>query len=408
MPCQFIMSKWQKVQYLFINNIILINHQNIVKFYNKMHIFVIIKCQLNKIFVNKQQDMNNLFAERLKSARMMNGLSLQDLADRLQGRITRQAIHKYEKGEVLPDSEMMGYLSEALGVRPDFFVRETFVELGEVKFRKIVKLPVKEQNSIIERTREMLERYLELEEIVGVQTKFSNPITLKSIVSLDDVEKAAIDVRNVWKLGNEPISNVIELFEDNCIKVLQIEANDEFDGMQAWVNNQTIPVIVLNINNLKSGDRKRFTALHELGHLLLPLKDVPEKMSEKYCHAFAGMMLLPKDAALREIGIKRNKLSIQELGIVKQNYGISIQAIIYRLFNLEIISEYYMKYFFQYINQMGWKIEEPYAYTGQESSNRFDQLIFRALSEEIISISKAASLKNLKVSEFKTRLMTVE
>lgn len=57
---------------------------------------------------------------------------------------------------------------------------------------------------------------------------------------------------------------------------------------------------------------------------------------------------------------------------------------------------------------MGWKIEEPYIYNGKESSSRFDQLVFRALSEEIISISKAASLNNMKVSEFKTRLMTVE
>ena len=52
--------------------------------------------------------MNQLFAERMKSARMMNGLSLQDLSDKLGNKITRQALHKYEKGDVLPDSEMMG------------------------------------------------------------------------------------------------------------------------------------------------------------------------------------------------------------------------------------------------------------------------------------------------------------
>jgi predicted HTH domain antitoxin len=57
---------------------------------------------------------------------------------------------------------------------------------------------------------------------------------------------------------------------------------------------------------------------------------------------------------------------------------------------------------------MGWKIEEPYSYTGKEASSRFDQLVFRALSEEIISVSKAASLNNMTVSDFKSRLMTVE
>jgi hypothetical protein len=49
---------------------------------------------------------------------------------------------------------------------------------------------------------------------------------------------------------------------------------------------------------------------------------------------------------------------------------------------------------------MNWRVEEPVDYEGKESSNRFDQLIFRALAEEVISVSKAASLKNQKLAEF--------
>jgi len=68
--------------------------------------------------------MDSLFAERLKSARLMKGYSLQDLEDSLAKKVTRQALHKYEKGEITPDSEMLGHLCEALNVRPDFFLRE--------------------------------------------------------------------------------------------------------------------------------------------------------------------------------------------------------------------------------------------------------------------------------------------
>lgn len=57
---------------------------------------------------------------------------------------------------------------------------------------------------------------------------------------------------------------------------------------------------------------------------------------------------------------------------------------------------------------MGWKVEEPYEYIGLETSCRFDQLLFRALSEEIISMSKAASLKNMKLSEFRSKILVVE
>ena len=57
---------------------------------------------------------------------------------------------------------------------------------------------------------------------------------------------------------------------------------------------------------------------------------------------------------------------------------------------------------------MGWKVEEPYEYEGKEKSNRFDQLLFRALSEELISFSKAASLDNMRLAEFRAKTMTVE
>lgn len=62
-----------------------------------------------------------------------------------------------------------------------------------------------------------------------------------------------------------------------------------------------------------------------------------------------------------------------------------------------------------FIKQSGFKVVEPYHYEGQEKSSRFHQLIFRALGEELISMSKAASLNNQKLAEFQTEyLMVVE
>jgi Zn-dependent peptidase ImmA (M78 family)/DNA-binding XRE family transcriptional regulator len=351
--------------------------------------------------------MTQLFAERLKSARMMNGFSLQDLSDKLENRVSRQAIHKYENGEVIPDSEMLSYLCEALGVRPDYFTRETLVELGVISFRKIENLPSKEQNIIIERTREVLERYIELEEIMGISKPFEQPEMISSISSMEDIEQAAIKVREAWNLCDNPIPNVLELLENKNIKIIQIEASVDFDGLQTWINEK-IPVIVLNKGKLKSSDRIRFSAFHELGHLLLPLEGITEKLAEKYCHAFAGAMLFPKSAAIKEMGEKRTNISIQELGLIKKQYGISLQAIIYRLKDLGIISAYYMSYYYKYIIQMGWKVVEPYEYEGKEKSNRFDQLLFRALSEELISLSKAAALDNMKLAEFRAKTMSVE
>jgi hypothetical protein len=43
---------------------------------------------------------------------------------------------------------------------------------------------------------------------------------------------------------------------------------------------------------------------------------------------------------------------------------------------------------------------------GKEIPVRFDQLLYRSLSEELISMSKAAALKNMTFSEFRTKMLT--
>jgi Zn-dependent peptidase ImmA (M78 family)/transcriptional regulator with XRE-family HTH domain len=347
-------------------------------------------------------------ASRLKSARLMNGLSLQGLSDRIKNRITKQALSKYEQGQVIPDSEMIGILAEALNVRPDYFHTDTVIEFGEIEFRKLDSYPAKEKHRIVEIAKNELSRYIELEEILGIETKFHNPLEGIAIHSLEDIEKAAEKLREYWNLGTAAISNVIEVLEDHHVKVLEIDSDESFDGFATWVNGKNIPLIVLNKSKSKNKpDRKRFTALHELGHLLLDVNGYEEKQKEKYCHAFATAMLIPAETLKRELGGKRSKLSMNELGAIKQQYGISMQALVYRAKNLGLISENYFKQFYIVFNQLGFRVDEPVAYEGVEHSNRFSQLLFRALAEEFISISKAAALNNQKLAEFRKENMVI-
>lgn len=351
--------------------------------------------------------MNHIFADRFKSARLLNGLSLQDLANALDNKVTRQALHRYEKGEVIPDSEMVNLLSEALKVRPDYFFRDTKVEIGVIEYRKINRLSAKEEAKVVEQTREYLSRYLELEEILGLSNKFINHLSeYKNVTTYEQVNEAANYLRKKWELGTDPIFNIVELLEDKHIKVVKIDADLAFDGLQTWVNG-TIPVVAYNVRKLEKNDRIRFTLLHELGHLLLNFGDITEHQKETLCHQFAGAMLLPEETLKEELGSFRNRLFIPELGNIKKQYGISLQAIVMRAKVCGIINENYTKQFFFMIKQMNWKVDEPIQYEGVEESNRFDQLIYRALAEEQISMSKAASLKNQKLAEFRNETLLV-
>lgn len=344
-------------------------------------------------------------SERLKSARLMKGFSLQELADNIDKKITKQAINKYEKSEVIPDNEMIELLSNALSVKPNFFYRTPKINLGELKFRKLQDLSVKENNIITEKTKDLLERYTEIEEIVGIAIPFINPIKDKIIKNETDVEDAVEMIRATWNIGYDAIGNVVELLEDHHIKIVELEAGDKFDGCQTMVN-ETIPVIVLNNSKLKSLDRKRFTALHELGHLLLNIdSEIIDKQKERLCNRFAGAMLLHKTAAIKEVGEKRSKLSMPELGALKQQYGISIQAIAYRLKDLNIITASYFKQFMFFLSMTNQRVEEPYSYQGRETSSRFTQLLFRAIAENQISYQEASEISSFSVSELRAKFL---
>lgn len=342
--------------------------------------------------------MNLQFGERFKSARLLSGLSLQDVADRVSKSLTRQAIYRYEKGQVVPDSELLAELSSLFNVRPDFFFRETQVEIGTVEYRRL-RMPSKEESKIAEQTKDYLSRYLELENILGIAEEFHHPLkNFKTVSTYSDVNKAADELRKKWSLGTHALPNIAELLEDKGIKVVKLNAPGEFDGLQTFANG-SIPVVAYNERKSMCKERIRFTLLHELAHLLLRFdSELNSNEKERLCHQFAGAMLLPKARIIEELGANRKRLSLQELENVKRQYGISIQAIVMRAHTCDIINNNYKRQLFDLLEVS--KLAKSEAKI--EESRRFDQLIHRALVEELISMSKAAALKNMTVSEFKS------
>lgn len=343
--------------------------------------------------------MENIFAQKLKSARLLSGLSLRKLAENMNIDLSAQALNLYEKGERKPDSSVVIALSEALQVPIDYFFRDSNIKLGNIEFRKKAKLGKKNIEQIKEYVIDYLERYIEIERILNILYEFSNPLKYKNINSIDDIEMASLELRKVWEIGMNPVSNVIEMLEDKGVKIVEIDAELSFDGLATWVDS--LPVIVIN----KNIDivRKRFTVIHELAHLLLSLpENLSMKSIEKLCHSFAGTFLLPETSLKNYLGVKRNHISIKELVEIKEYFGISIQAIIFRLFNLNIISENTLKRFFIELNKEKQRDESNLGhYIGEESSSRFERLVLKAASEEIITFSKASQLMNKDLEEFR-------
>lgn len=341
--------------------------------------------------------MKEIVSQKIRQGRILNAMSLQKLADLIG--VSKQMLSKYEKGISMPSSKTFILLAKSLNVKLDYFFTPSSIELGDVNFRKRSTFSAKKVKSLKEHIKNQLSNYLEIENILNIDNSFENPLNKKKVQSLEDIENVVKELRKDWEIGFDPIHNIIQILEDKEIKVIEIdELQNNFDGLASIVNER-YPVIVVNRNF--NVERKRFTLLHELGHLLLDLPECDTKFEEHICNRFASEFLFPKAMVLKEFGEGRASISFKELTEVQRKYGISIRAIIYRLKDCNILSENRVAEFYKRLNFDSRLKREVDAERFQtpEISNRFEQLVYRAFSQELISSSKAASLLNINTNE---------
>ncbi|NJW52220.1 helix-turn-helix domain-containing protein [Salinimicrobium oceani] len=343
--------------------------------------------------------MENLVAHRIKNARILKCLSQQNVADEIG--VSKQMVSKYEKGEALPSSSKFIKLSRLFGLKIDYFFSSFQIELGEINFRKKSTFSLKKQNSLKEQIKISLENYLWIEDVLSIDYTFKNIIEGIKIQSIEDVENVVLQLRNEWEIGIDPIHNIIQLLEDKEIKVIELfDVDEKFDGMATYVNNK-FPVIVVNGNF--PVERKRFTLLHELGHLLLNLPECNPKEEENFCNKFAAEFLFPKQIVIKEFGGKRDHITLTELISTQKKYGISIPAIVYRLVDSGILSKQRHTNFYKKIrfnSSLNREINLT-RFETPENSNRYERLVYRALAQENISFSKASSLLNKNIEAVK-------
>ncbi len=339
-----------------------------------------------------------MIGARLKLARAAAGLSLRELEARLDNLVSAQAIGKYERDEMMPSSSVLIALSKALSVTVDYLISPGEVELVAVEFRKKKLTRVKETTLVQARILSAVERYLEIERILALESANVFPAQSRPRVrSAEEVEDAARELRKKWKLGIDAIPNLCEFLEEKGIKVCALELPDAVSGVQATVSRADhAKVHVIVVNSKHQGERQRFTVAHELGHMYLDVRN-PD-LAEPLCQRFAGAFLIPADVLRREVGPRRHSIGIRELFHLKQVFGASAQAIAYRCLDLGIINKSLFSQVFKVFNANGWRVKEPNEIPREEPT-RFERLCLRALAEDVISESKASELLQKSIRE---------
>lgn len=338
--------------------------------------------------------MNSL-GKKLMSARKMAGYSLQRLADEMDIEITKQALNLYELGKSVPSEKVLDSIVKALNIDLNDISIESKIRNERIEFRVAEPLSAKELDSIKYNAVDYLEKYCEVENLLNIKSNFENPFLNNKIDDSTNVDELAEKLRKIWSLGTEPINDVISLLEDRGIKIYETYQDaSRFSGMS--LSSNSFACIILNKNREMDIVRRRLTALHELAHLMFPYSSFPDswkdKQIENFCFAFGRAVLLPKKNFIKQFGEKRKSIVLGELIALENQYGISVKALMMRAaYDLNIITGLKLNEFFKWINNLADPNKMLGDFQAAEKPVRFQRLIYRALSESIITPEKAKS-----------------
>lgn len=322
-----------------------------------------------------------MLGQNIKRFRFLKGISLRELGGAIN--VSQTTIQKYEQNILTPDGEKLILLAKVLECSVLDLVKDNSSRKQlNINFRKKSTLSAKKAKILTEIINGKVNNYLDVLELNNIEKK---PLRKYSVSSLEEASLAAVKFRNDNKINEIiPMTNLCDIIENLGISVIVVNNKenhfDGFYGASEVIEDYPFICIASDVNYY----RQRFTLAHELGHLILDIDDGLDR--EKICDEFASSLLLPKKAMELEFGKKRIGISDREYEIVRDEYKVSIMAIIYSLSKNGIITQSNAK--LAYINfNKKYKVAEL-ENKDSEISKKYEQLTNRLYAQEIITFSR--------------------
>jgi Zn-dependent peptidase ImmA (M78 family)/transcriptional regulator with XRE-family HTH domain len=285
--------------------------------------------------------------ERVKQARELSGLTQSDLARRIG--VTQAMVAHIEGGFKQPSDDVLAAIGTVTGLSPAFFYKATIPELpaGWVLYRARAGGSRKKLQRTHRYAQVVLEIALEL-------SKRVKTIPIRISTSETSPEDAAKSTRKILGcVSGEPVSHLIRAVEKAGAIVLALPPDEVVDAFAVWVNG--LPVIASA--ECAAGDRVRFTVAHELGHLVMHRLQTTDAELERQAYRFAAELLTPSSAILRDFD--RLGVTLSSFAQLKLKWGASMQMLIRRARDLELVTERQYHYLMQQLSARGWRTSEP-------------------------------------------------
>jgi Zn-dependent peptidase ImmA (M78 family)/DNA-binding XRE family transcriptional regulator len=293
-----------------------------------------------------------IYGERIKQARELNGLTQIELAHLIGCK--QPAIAHFETNRSLPSVETLKEIGKVTGFMPSFFESTPITEFssGSLAYRSRHSLTKKEEAQAYQYAVTMYEQAKKLSQKFNLPASRMPRITEKPELSAR-VTRAALGLP-----PDKPISNLTNNFEQNGgFAFIAPFILPKIDAFSRWAEFDIERPMIVVASGL-TGDRMRYSLAHEMGHLVMHNPPKGNKITdlEKDANRFASELLMPKDVFKNELV---NPITLTSIMKLKQKWGVSLQAIIHRAYELDSISERHYHYLFEQLSIKGWRKREP-------------------------------------------------
>jgi len=282
-------------------------------------------------------------APRLTQARHLAGLTKKEVAHGIG--VSPAAVGQYETGSSRPRPELIPLLAEVLDVPIEFFLAGRpigKIDSSMAHFRALRSTSGAQRDKVLGFAGQVWELAYALEKRVRLP-----PVDLPGFaggevhpgedLSLDPVE-AARGLRCHWGLDRGPVRHLVRRIETHgIIVVAPSEADKTAAKVDAFASSGLPrPLIVLTPNRADDVCRHRFSAAHELGHLVLHATSTGDSQQEREADAFAAEFLTPRDDVLP---LLPRRLDLAQLASLSRTWGVSVHSLVYRYRELGLVSD---------------------------------------------------------------------
>lgn len=269
-------------------------------------------------------------------ARRAKKMSQADLADEVG--VTQAAVSHWEKGQRIPEGEVLERLASVLDVLPLTLIDESIATTTPM-FRATGVKTKGDARQIEGRTELARLAASRILEEVDVAPALPWPSAEDPLG--DDPDDAAAALRRVWRIPPGPIANLTTCIEAAGAVILRVNfGHPKVEAAYAHPRRDAKRWILVN-TFMSDWARHRLTIAHELGHALLHHWDAfnaptgPDREAEAF--SFALALMVPADEFILDIASTPRRW--EDFLRLRHKWGISGAALARRALDLELLDK---------------------------------------------------------------------